>query len=70
MVSVNLSGAFYMPRPVLEHMVERGSGRIVNKIPPARVGKPEEVSRVVLPVADASSCVTGQVWAVNGGMEM
>lgn len=27
---VNLSGAFYMTKAVLEHMVERGSGRIVN----------------------------------------
>ena len=29
-VRVNLSGAFYMSRPALEHMIERGSGRIVN----------------------------------------
>jgi acetoacetyl-CoA reductase/3-oxoacyl-[acyl-carrier protein] reductase len=29
-VQVNLSGAFYMSRPTLEHMIERGSGRIVN----------------------------------------
>jgi len=148
-VSVNLSGAFYMSRPVLEHMVERGSGRIVNitsivgqmgnigqanyaasksglfgltmtlareaaqvlakadkledpigltvnavapgfietdmtagipdkvvdslrqQIPLARMGKPEEVARVVhFLCADASSYITGQVWAVNGGMEM
>lgn len=27
---VNLSGAFYMTKCVLEHMLERGSGRIVN----------------------------------------
>lgn len=27
---VNLSGAFYMTKAVLEHMLERGSGRIVN----------------------------------------
>lgn len=27
---VNLSGAFYMVKAVLEHMIERGSGRIVN----------------------------------------
>jgi acetoacetyl-CoA reductase len=29
-IQVNLSGAFYMARPALEHMIERGSGRIVN----------------------------------------
>jgi acetoacetyl-CoA reductase len=29
-ISVNLSGAFNMTKAVLEHMIERGSGRIVN----------------------------------------
>ena len=29
-IRVNLSGAFYMAKPALQHMVERGSGRIVN----------------------------------------
>jgi acetoacetyl-CoA reductase len=29
-VQTNLSGAFYLSRAVLEHMVERGSGRIIN----------------------------------------
>ncbi|MGA2924821.1 MAG: 3-oxoacyl-ACP reductase FabG [Solirubrobacteraceae bacterium] len=29
-VNVNLSGAFYMVRPTLDHMLERGSGRIIN----------------------------------------
>jgi NAD(P)-dependent dehydrogenase (short-subunit alcohol dehydrogenase family) len=29
-VRVNLSGAFFMSKPALSHMLERGSGRIVN----------------------------------------
>ena len=29
-ISVNLSGAFYMSKPALAHMIERGTGRIVN----------------------------------------
>ena len=149
-ISVNLSGAFYMSRPALEHMLERGSGRIVNissisgqtgnigqanyaaaksgmfgltmtlareaaqalakkgqlsgaspnvtvnavapgfietemtegvpekvadkmraQIPLARSGRPVEVARIVhFLCADASSYITGQVWAVNGGMNM
>ena len=149
-VQVNLNGAFYMSKPALAHMVERGSGRIVNissvigqqgnigqanyaaaksglfgltmtlareaahamakagktsddclgvtvncvapgfistemvatvpekvlegikqRIPARRLGRPEEVARVVhFLCADASSYITGQVWAVNGGMEM
>jgi NAD(P)-dependent dehydrogenase (short-subunit alcohol dehydrogenase family) len=149
-ITVNLSGAFYMSKPALEHMIERGSGRIVNissiigqtgnigqanyaaaksgmfgltttmareaaqalakqdklhengvnvtvnavapgfietemldsvpekviekvkgQIPLARLGRPEEIARVVhFLCADASSYITGQVWAVNGGMDM
>jgi NAD(P)-dependent dehydrogenase (short-subunit alcohol dehydrogenase family) len=147
---VNLSGAFYMSKPALEHMIERGSGRIINissiigqmgnigqanyaasksglfgltmtmareaaftleragklddkgigltvnavapgftetemleavpekvldkiraQIPLRRLGRPEEVARVVhFLAADASSYITGQVWSVNGGMDM
>ena len=149
-LSVNLSGAFFMSKPALKHMIERGSGRIVNissivgqtgnigqanyaaaksgmfgltttmareaaqalakadklhdnglnvtvnavapgfietemldgvpekvlegvkkQIPFARLGRPEEIARVVhFLCADASSYITGQVWAVNGGMDM
>jgi len=149
-LAVNLSGAFFMSQAVLPHMVERGSGRIVNissiigqqgnigqvnyaasksgmfgltmslareaaqmlakadklgedslnvtvnavapgfiatdmvqsvpekiveqikgRIPLKRLGHPDEVARVVhFLCADASSYITGQVWAVNGGMEM
>jgi NAD(P)-dependent dehydrogenase (short-subunit alcohol dehydrogenase family) len=29
-INVNLSGAFNMTKAVLEHMIERGSGRIIN----------------------------------------
>ncbi len=149
-LSVNLSGTFYLSKPALEHMIDRGSGRIVNissiigqignigqanyaaaksglfgltmtiareaahalgkagrlddggpgltvnavapgfiatemlaavpervldrikqQIPFKRLGRPEDVARVVAFLCDdASSYVTGQVWAVNGGMEM
>jgi NAD(P)-dependent dehydrogenase (short-subunit alcohol dehydrogenase family) len=149
-VAVNLSGAFYMAQAVLGHMLERGTGRIINvssiageignvgqanyaasksgllgltkalaretafllaksgkltpdtigltvnavapgliatemldtvpapvlsrltaQIPSARLGRPEEIARVVhILAADASSYITGQVWGVNGGMDM
>jgi NAD(P)-dependent dehydrogenase (short-subunit alcohol dehydrogenase family) len=146
---INLSGAFYTCKPALAHMLERGSGCIVNissisgeignigqanyaasksgllgltktlareaafalakdghdmdgigltvnavtpglietdmtaavpervverlrgAIPVRRLGRPEEVARVVrFLVADASAYVTGQVWGVNGGLDM
>jgi NAD(P)-dependent dehydrogenase (short-subunit alcohol dehydrogenase family) len=146
---VNLSGAFYMSKPALVHMLERGSGRIINvssvtgeignigqanytaskaglfgltktlareaafalrasgkldggmgvtvnavtpglidtdmvatippfmlnqfleDIPMHRMGQPEEVGRVVCFLAhDASAYITGQVWGINGGLDM
>jgi acetoacetyl-CoA reductase/3-oxoacyl-[acyl-carrier protein] reductase len=139
-LAVNLSGAFFMSKAALPHMMERGHGRIVNissiigqrgnigqanyaasksglfgltmtlareaakqcpdvtvnavapgfietemldsvpekvldsirkQIPLGRLGQPDEVARVVHFLCDdASGYVTGQVWAVNGGMEM
>lgn len=149
-IQVNLSGTFYMAQAALKHMLERGSGRIVNvssiigemgnigqanyaasksglfgltktlareaifhlnragklsddaigvtvntvtpgyvntemveavpqkvldkikgQIPLARLANPDEVARVVhFLCADKSSYITGQVWGVNGGMDM
>src|SRR5450631_3451060 len=148
--AVNLSGSFYMAQPVLEHMVERGTGRIIfvssvigetgnigqanysaskagmlgltktlakesafilaragrleengvgitvntvtpgfvatemlqgipekvldrikSTIPVGRLCHPEEIARVVhFLAADASAYITGQVWGVNGGLDM
>jgi NAD(P)-dependent dehydrogenase (short-subunit alcohol dehydrogenase family) len=149
-LSVNLSGAFFLSQAVLAHMIERGSGRIINvssiigeignigqanyaasksglfgltktlareaafllersgkldedsigvtvntvtpgytltemvaavpekvldrikmQIPLRRFGRPDEVARIVgFLAADDSSYITGQVWGVNGGMDM
>jgi acetoacetyl-CoA reductase/3-oxoacyl-[acyl-carrier protein] reductase len=149
-IAVNLSGSFYMAQPVLEHMVERGTGRIIfvssvigetgnigqanyaaskagmlgltktlaretafilnragklvdngvgitvntvtpgfvatemledipeklmdkitSQIPVGRLCYPEEIARVVhFLAADASAYITGQVWGVNGGLDM
>ncbi|MDQ1536203.1 MAG: acetoacetyl-CoA reductase [Actinomycetota bacterium] len=149
-LAVNLSGSFYMAQPALEHMVERGTGRIIfvssvigetgnigqanyaaskagmhgltktlakeaafilarsgrqidngvgitvntvtpgfvatemldtvsdkvldkikSQIPVGRLCQPEEIARVVhFLAADASAYITGQVWGVNGGLDM
>jgi 3-oxoacyl-[acyl-carrier protein] reductase len=149
-LGVNLSGSFYMAQPALEHMVERGTGRIIfvssvigetgnigqanyaaskagmlgltktlakeaafilaragrleengvgltvntvtpgfvatemlenvpekvldkirSTIPVGRLGQPDEIARVVhFLAADASAYITGQVWGVNGGLDM
>ena len=45
--------------------------RLYDNIPFRRFGEPEEIARVVhFLAADASSYITGQVWSVNGGMDM
>ena len=137
-VEVNLSGAFYLCRAVVQHMLDRGSGRIimissvigssgnigqanyaaaksgvfgltmslaletarrgitvnsvtpgfistdmtaavppaalekvVARIPVGRLGEPDEVARVVEVLASPDSgYITGQVYAVNGGLYM
>jgi NAD(P)-dependent dehydrogenase (short-subunit alcohol dehydrogenase family) len=39
--------------------------------PLGRLGRPEEIARVVcFLAADESSYITGQIWAVNGGLDM
>jgi NAD(P)-dependent dehydrogenase (short-subunit alcohol dehydrogenase family) len=149
-ISINLSGAFFVAQAALEHMIERGTGRIVSvssvigetgnigqanyaasksglfgltkslareslfmlnraqrpvgdgigltvngvtpgyiatdmmatipdkvldriraQIPMGRLGKPEEIARLVaFLAADESAYITGQIWSVNGGLDM
>ena len=45
--------------------------RVNAQIPVGRLGEPEEIARVVcFPAADKSAYITGQIWAVNGGLDM
>ena len=54
-------------RPPVERVLER----IRAQIPVGRLGRPDEVARVVcFLAADESAYITGQVWAVNGGLDM
>jgi acetoacetyl-CoA reductase/3-oxoacyl-[acyl-carrier protein] reductase len=111
-IAVNLSGAFFMAQAAVEHMIEHGTGRIINmssaigetgnigqvnyaasksglfgltkslaketlfqlsraQIAVGRLGTPEEIARVIcFLAADASAYITGQIWAVNGGLDM
>jgi acetoacetyl-CoA reductase/3-oxoacyl-[acyl-carrier protein] reductase len=56
---------------MLDAVPEKVLDRIRAQIPLDRLGRPEEVARVVrFLAADASSYITGQVWAINGGQEM
>ena len=43
----------------------------LEKIPAHRMGQPDEIARVVCFLAqDASGYITGQIWGVNGGIDM
>jgi NAD(P)-dependent dehydrogenase (short-subunit alcohol dehydrogenase family) len=45
--------------------------KVMAKIPAGRLGEPDEVARVVAFLADPDSgYITGQVYAVNGGLYM
>ena len=44
---------------------------MIEKIPQRRLGKPEEVARVVaFLLEDDSSYITGAVYSINGGLDM
>jgi acetoacetyl-CoA reductase/3-oxoacyl-[acyl-carrier protein] reductase len=44
---------------------------VVDKIPQKRLGRPEEVARVVrFLLEDESSYITGAVYTINGGLDM
>jgi NAD(P)-dependent dehydrogenase (short-subunit alcohol dehydrogenase family) len=56
---------------MIDHVPTKVLDGLVARIPFRRLGRPAEVARVVhFLAADASSYITGQVWAVNGGMDM
>jgi acetoacetyl-CoA reductase/3-oxoacyl-[acyl-carrier protein] reductase len=61
----------FIATEMLEHIPQKVMEKVVAMIPLGRLGRPEEVARVVhFLAADASSYITGQVWGVNGGMDM
>ena len=70
-LTINTITPGFVATEMLEHIPEKVMERILVQIPQGRLGKPEEVARVVhFLAADASSYITGQVWGVNGGMDM
>jgi len=70
-LTVNTVTPGFIATEMLEHIPPKVMERLLAQIPLGRLGKPEEVARVVhFLAADASSYITGQVWGVNGGMDM
>ena len=70
-LTINTITPGFIATEMLEHIPEKVIEKILALIPLGRLGKPEEVARVVhFLAADASSYITGQVWGVNGGLDM
>jgi NAD(P)-dependent dehydrogenase (short-subunit alcohol dehydrogenase family) len=70
-LTVNTVTPGFIATEMLDHIPEKVLDRITGQIPVRRLGRPEEIARVVhFIAADASSYITGQVWGVNGGLDM
>jgi 2-hydroxycyclohexanecarboxyl-CoA dehydrogenase len=75
-IRVNVVSPGLCETPLIEEMREdqltaKILGSIVNFIPMKRLGQPEEIAPMVVFLAsDAASYITGQVYSVNGGLNM
>jgi acetoacetyl-CoA reductase/3-oxoacyl-[acyl-carrier protein] reductase len=70
-ITVNAVAPGFIETEMLATVPEKVLDGIRAQVPLERLGKPEEVARVVeFLSSDAASYVNGQVWAVNGGMYM
>jgi NAD(P)-dependent dehydrogenase (short-subunit alcohol dehydrogenase family) len=70
-VTVNAVTPGYTATEMLDAVPDKVLDGLKGKIPLGRLGEPDEVARVVhFLAADASAYITGQVWGVNGGLDM
>jgi acetoacetyl-CoA reductase/3-oxoacyl-[acyl-carrier protein] reductase len=70
-VTVNTVTPGFIATEMVASMPEKVVEKFTSQIPVGRLGRPEEVGRLVhFLAADASSYITGQVWGINGGLDM
>jgi NAD(P)-dependent dehydrogenase (short-subunit alcohol dehydrogenase family) len=70
-LTVNTVSPGLVQTEMIADVPERVMEKLKLEIPVRRLGRPEEIARVVhFLCADDSAYITGQVWSVNGGMEM
>ncbi len=70
-LTVNAVAPGFIETEMLDTIPDKVLDRIRSQVPLGRLGRPDEVARVVhFLCADASAYITGQAWAVNGGQEM
>jgi NAD(P)-dependent dehydrogenase (short-subunit alcohol dehydrogenase family) len=70
-ITVNTVAPGYTVTEMLDTVPEKVIERVKAQIPVGRLGRPDEIARVVHFLAsDYSSFIMGQVWGVNGGQDM
>jgi acetoacetyl-CoA reductase/3-oxoacyl-[acyl-carrier protein] reductase len=70
-VTVNCVAPGFIATEMVDAVPAKALERITSQIPLGRLGRADEVARVVhFLCADESAYITGQIWDVNGGMEM
>ena len=67
-IRVNAVCPGYIETPMTEDTMRRRGERIMERVPLARMGKPEEIAEAVVWLcSDRASFVTGAAWTVDGG---
>jgi len=70
-ITVNCVAPGFIETEMVASIPEAALAKIVEKIPQRRLGKPEEVARVVrFLLEDESSYITGAEYSINGGLDM
>jgi acetoacetyl-CoA reductase len=70
-ITVNSVAPGFIATEMVAAIPEAALSKVIEKIPQRRLGKPEEVARVVrFLLEDDSSYITGAVYSINGGLDM
>ncbi|MGB6987044.1 MAG: 3-oxoacyl-[acyl-carrier-protein] reductase [Candidatus Aquilonibacter sp.] len=70
-ITANVVAPGFIATEMVSAMPEEALKKVVDKIPTKRLGKPEEVARVVKFLCeDESGYITGAAFHVNGGLDM
>jgi len=70
-ITANVVAPGFIATEMVAAMPEAALAKVVEKIPIRRLGKPEEVARVIrFLLEDESAYITGAVYNVNGGLDM
>lgn len=68
-VTVNAVAPGYIDTPMLDGIPEKTRKALLDRIPARRLGSPEDVAHVVrFLLSEQAGYVTGQTWAVDGGL--